>query len=181
MTEPDTTSGQAEAAARRVDYARNLLLHSRDELRFADAKASSLFTIISAAIGIAAGACIALSWSPAQLSAWAAILSWVVLVLALLSVVMTGAAIYPRTGPGPGVSRPTDHVIYFGDVARYSSVETLQAALDRSAGDEYRLIGQELLAVSKIAAVKYRLLAASLWLLLLDSGVALATIFVAVR
>jgi Family of unknown function (DUF5706) len=153
-----------EAQSRKIAYARALLAHGREELRFADAKAASTFAITGTAAGIAAGAAIALSWNPAQQSLPAAALAWVTIGAVVVSLLLTGAAIYPRTRPG--VARSGRGVTYFGDVARCDDISALHLALDFSATEEYALLTEELLTVSRIAANKYRLIGASQWALL---------------
>lgn len=173
MTEA-TVPSSPTATTTGIGQARTLLGHSREELRFVDTKASLLFTIIGVVVGVTASAAVALSWNPIRLGLPIAVLSWVAIVAALVSVLMIGAAIYPRTELR--VVEPISRVAYFADVARYDDVTTLRAALDRSAVEEYELLIEELLAVSRIAVIKYRLISRSLWALLLSGGTACAAI-----
>jgi hypothetical protein len=153
-----------EARSGKIVYARVLLAHGREELRFADAKAASMFAITGTAAGIAAGAGVGLPWNPAQKSLPAAVLAWAALGAVVVSLLLTAAAIYPRTRPG--VARSGRRVAYFGDVARCDDISALRLALDFSTTEEYALVTEELLTVSRIAANKYRLISTSQWALL---------------
>jgi hypothetical protein len=175
MTPPTPTQTTASDT---TTFARVLLAHGRDELRFADTKASSLFAITGAVAGIAAGAAVTLSWNPARLALPVAVLSWAAIGAIVVSVLLTGAAAYPRTRAG--AKRDAGRVAYFGDVARCSDAGALRQALSRSAGEEYTLLTEELLAVSRTVAVKYRLIRASQWVLLIGCFAAVVAFLISV-
>lgn len=144
-------------AADVTEYAERLLATTRDELRFADAKAAIVFTVISLATAVAVT-------SDTRPRGLYPILSWFAAGSLIASCLLSAAAVYPRVNRTTR-SRPP-HVAYFGDIARFSTRAELEAALRGSADVKHEVICQELLEVSRIALTKHRLIACSLWFML---------------
>lgn len=154
-----------------LPWARILLGQAREELRAADAKATALFGIVGTAVSVVVGAAVALSWTPAELPLAPALCWWVAAVSAVGSIILSGAALYPRVRPARASG---DKLLNFADVALSSDADAVRAQLDRVGADEYELLCGQLLAVSRIARTKYRLIVVSLWLLALTVAAAAA-------
>ncbi|MGH8931048.1 MAG: Pycsar system effector family protein [Egibacteraceae bacterium] len=167
MTRPDR-----EVQARVIPYAERLLATTREELHRADAKASIVFASASAVIVTLMAATLAGGWSPARLAGSRALLWWAGAAVACAAVVLMGAAVYPR-GASARYSGPP--LAFYGDVARFADPAALRSALERSAPRELEQLVDQLMRVSRIVRLKYRLLAFSMWALLLSaSGCGLA-------
>lgn len=166
MTQPDTAGCPDREAerARVVQYAERLLATTREELHRADTKASIVFASASAVIVTLMAATLAGGWSPARLVGPRALLWWAGTAVAGVAVVLMGAAVYPR---GPGTGRNGPPLTFYGDAARFADATALRAALERSATRELEQLADQLMRVSRIVGIKYRLLALSMWALLL--------------
>lgn len=152
--------------ARVVQYAERLLTTGREELHRADTKVSIIFASASAVIVTLMAAALAGGWSPTRLAGPPVLLWWVSTAIAFLAVVLMSATLYPRTRR-PGRSGPP--ITFYGDVARFQDPKALRAALERSATHEFEQLIDQVMQVSRIVELKYRLLAMSMWALLISA------------
>jgi hypothetical protein len=105
-------------------------------------------------------------WSPAHLVGPLLALWWVSMAVAGVAVVLMGAALYPRTrGTGCSITP----IAFYGDVEQFTDPRALRAALEQSAMCELEQLIDQLMRVSGIVGLKYRLLALSMWALLISA------------
>ncbi|MGH8905552.1 MAG: Pycsar system effector family protein [Egibacteraceae bacterium] len=161
-----TEAAEQPDRTRAVAYAERLLATGREELHRVDTKASILFASASAVIVTFMAASLAGGWSPTRLAGPRLLLWWAGTAVACVAVVLMGAALYPRTR-GTGHGDPP--ITFYGDVARFADSTALRAALERSADREFEQLTDQLMRVSQLVGLKYRLLAMSMWALLISA------------
>lgn len=130
-----------------------LLLDIRAEITRADTKATVLVGVLGTTAGALGALLTGRGWSPALLSAPAALLWWTSAVshlVALLSALLAVVPRYGRTRWAPG--RP---LTYFGDVRRAARVGQLTAALTEAEHDPRPGLLLALTETSAIAARKH--------------------------
>lgn len=138
----------------KVEYARQLLAETREEVARADAKASLLFSAFGVVISAVSAVLIADDWSPFQLNNRVEWLWWAGASLSGIALFLLGWAVLPRV---THVDH-RDRLYYFGHVAEYGKDFDGFAKRFESASDEmwHRTVDQ-IWAVSKIAKRKYLL------------------------
>jgi hypothetical protein len=143
--------------------AKTLLAETREELVRADAKATPLLGVNGILVAAVLAGVIAGNFSPSDLSCWAEPLFWFGAAAVLLAEALLCAAVFPRVGHPQNSPSPVPPR-YFGDVARIDSCEQLAKALEQEEDAAERALN-ELFALSRVAVMKYRLIAAALFAL----------------
>lgn len=149
---------------------RELLSESREEVSRADGKASMLLSALTVAAGVVAAALLAGSWSPNRLEQPFRALWWISLVFVAAGSVTLGLAVWPRLRhhlDGASAS-------YFDEIALLGDVASVKAALEKTDASARTLT--QLVAISKIARRKYKLIRWAMALL----AIALVLILLAV-
>ena len=117
----------AQSASRvddKLEYARQLLLETREELARADAKASLLFSafgVIATAVG---AVLIADDWSPFHLHNCVEWIWWSGVLLSTAAFFLLGLAVIPRIKH----STHEERLYFFGHVAEYKTFESFKTA-----------------------------------------------------
>lgn len=130
----------------------DLLAEARTEVVHADHKAS----LVLAALGIGFSAflagLLASNWDPSMLDEFGEVLWWSGAASALGAVATAALAVWPRTG-----NRKLDRPIYYwGQAARFDSVESLAKRLDEEPPDRRRRVRDQLWHVSRLVSKKYQ-------------------------
>ena len=136
------------------DYLESLLAEARVEVGYADHKASMVLAALGIGFSALLGGLYASSWEPSDFPLAGTILWWAGAVVALASVAAAALAVWPRIGDE---SISAERPIYFwGQVARVDSVEALTEEFERNKPDPKRRTVDQLHALSKLVARKYR-------------------------
>lgn len=151
-----------------VRYARQLLADAREERALADQKASVLFAAVWAVAGIVVAIAISRQWSPLGLGLVPAVLCCAGAVSVTASVVLLGAAVYPRLGRRPTRNGAT--VSSFREIARCENPSAVRRAVEQSSAYELDGLSEQLLNLGRLTCVKYGCIQAALWLLGLSIG-----------
>jgi hypothetical protein len=153
--------GVADGSSRDVAaFARRLLDETREEILRADGKVSILFGAVVVASGIIVGSVTASGWNPRRLDAAAQSCWWVGTALAALSLLLLGAAVYPKIklrASADGAAR------YFGDLARCRTTAEATAMVGAGSRD---VVGRDIGQARVLAGIvvrKYRLTRLALW------------------
>lgn len=147
-----------------VAYVTRLFTTAREELHRADTKAAILLAGSTAVVAALLSASISGGWSPTRLGGAFVMVWWASTLAAGVAVALLAAAIYPRirrTGTSPPATA------YFADIAAYTDIAALRTALPRSAAQEFEETLTQLWRISRIVLVKYRLIVAGMWTLLI--------------
>ena len=161
-----TPSPQASALAK------ELLGEAREELARADGKASILFAITGIVIAAVLTGFIAGTWKPSALSAGSEAAWWCGAALVSASVVLLGAAVYPRLGR----SDPGGRVTYFEHVRHYPDHTALVAALERESNSDGARTIEQLAAISYLVHRKYVLIQLALWALAFGAAICVSSV-----
>lgn len=126
-----------------------MLAEARTEVSSADQKASIILAALGIGFGVVLGGLLAGDWTPSDQGAgeWA---WWVSAALALLSVVVAAAAVWPRYS-----KRASGVIHYWGDVARLSSAEDLSKELNTTPPIQRQRTLDQLWHLSRIVVAKY--------------------------
>lgn len=167
---PDGSRAQAgnraslEAGESVLDYLKDLLTETREELTRADNKASLLLAAVGVVVGALIGGFVSSKWTPLNLNGAVQWLWWFGVASAATGVFSIAAAVYPRIyqhgTPHPGVPA------YYGHVASYRDIGQFRRALKDLPSAQERLVNQ-IFVLSRIVRRKYALLRRGLWCLLL--------------
>lgn len=152
------TTREPSMVTKPIDEAERLLRSAREELARADSKASTIFAVSGIAVGAILAAVFGKQWHPSMLkSVGYEIVWWVGAGLLGIGLVLLGSSIYPRLNRAeaspPGVQ--------FGDFHRLDPLSLLKA-LEEAARDPMAVRISELLNISRIVQVKYRLVRAGI-------------------
>ena len=133
-----------------------MLAEARVEVSYADHKASMVLTALGIGFGAVTGGLLAGDWKPSDQGggefAW-----WVGAILALLSVVIAAAAVWPRY-PRRGKS---SELFYWRDVASLATYEDFVKQIGGRPPSDPSRTQHQLWELSKIVATKYRLIRAA--------------------
>jgi Family of unknown function (DUF5706) len=141
-------------ASEDVNVEQIMLDEARIEVSYADHKASMVLAALGIGLGAVLGGVVAGDWKPADQDGLGEPVWWVGGALAVLSVVLAAGAVWPRYSR----HRAGDGVYYWGDVAKFKSVDQLSQHLDVAApapGDRTR---HQLWELSRIVSKKYALI-----------------------
>jgi hypothetical protein len=154
-----------------------LLADAREERALADQKASVLFAAVGTVTGIAVAIAVSRQWSPSVLDLVPAVLWWMGAGAIIGSVVLLGAAVYPRLGPRP--LRNGSTVTSFREIAHCDDPIVVRRAVTESLRSELDGLSVQLLILGRLTSAKYACIRAALWLLVLAVALlALATVAV---
>lgn len=134
-------------------YARQLLVETREELARADAKASLLFSafgLISSAVG---AILIADDWSPFQLKNSVEWMWWAGAAASVFALLLLAFAVIPRIKHATHKER----LYFFGHVAEYKTCDGFKKAFSEKAPDLYERTLDQVWVISRIAKRKYTL------------------------
>lgn len=148
MTSPATTP---DPRLDKIEYARQLLAETREEVSRADAKASLLFSAFGVVTSAVAAVLVADDWSPFDLNNCIEWLWWFGAGLALIALLLLGWAVLPRI-------THVDHrerLFFFGHVAEYEDFERFSKAFDAAATTSWERTVDQIFVESKIAKRKY--------------------------
>lgn len=123
----------------------------------ADTKASTLAATATAVVAI-----LAQRGGPAVHGPWAALLFTSGALVWAAGIALLATAIFPRFGRA---GAPSDRLVFFNDFPRSFDHEALRSLTVASRADRERLMLAQAHALSRIAAVKYRLIRAGMLLL----------------
>lgn len=166
MTSPPTSPDPQRG---KVEYARQLLAETREEVARADAKASLLFSAFGVVVSAVGAVLLADDWSPFQLNNCVEWLWWLGAGLVVIALFLLGWAVLPRI-------THVDHkerLFFFGHVAEYGGFKEFSGAFESASSAAWDRTLDQIWAVSKIAKRKYLLTRRSM-LTFLVAGVALA-------
>lgn len=117
--------------------------------------------MVLAALGIGFGAVLggvlAGDWAPSTLTSWGEPIWWLGAGAALASVIAAALAVWPRLGAGGA-----DRVHYWGDVAKFATLEELASSLDEHPIDSGGRTRQQMWELSRIVNRKYALVRAAI-------------------
>jgi hypothetical protein len=133
-----------------------ILSEAREEVGYADHKASMVLASLGIGFGALIGGFFAGSWRPSSLVTWGEVLWWAAVGVAGVSVVLAASAVWPRyRRPEP---EDVETIHYWGDVAAFDSLEALSAHLrDSPIGADHRT-REQMWQLSRIVSTKYRLI-----------------------
>ncbi|WP_182906537.1 Pycsar system effector family protein [Microbispora sp. H13382] len=146
-------------------HADRVFREAREELARADAKAQVLLGTVGVGLGAVAAGLLAGSWSPFDLSNAVEWLWWLGVAAAVVVLVCLSAAVYPRRGKPSAGDRGM--VFYFDDALRFPAGQQLADALRDASTTALAGVADEIGRVSRIVALKYRLVRWGFWLSLL--------------
>jgi MFS family permease len=141
---------------------------TREELNKADAKATTLTSIVGLILGAFLAGAIAGDFTPQRFSDGIEWLFWTGVVLASAAEVALCLAVFPRRKP----KGSKEELEYFAQVAQFKTIETFKAAL-LEAGNEFERLASQVYVLSKIVVHKYTLIRMAL--LMLAAGVLCCT------
>lgn len=150
---------EAHPTEEALEYAKELLAKSREELVRADTKASLLLAASGIAIGALLNGLLGGKWSPSDLDNKIEWLWWLGVVAAAVAVCSLASAIYPRTrraGAKPAL------VAYYGDVVLLPRSE-LEDAMRVTPSRINAALVDQVYQVALIVDRKYRLIRTALW------------------
>jgi hypothetical protein len=151
------------SAGERERFAKDLLDRAREEIAYAENKASILLAGVLAATG---GVCAAIGgghWAVLRQPAWIEVPFWIAAVATVGAITGLAWGIYPRIAPRD-VTRPPS-VGFFGDVAAMGSAAQLRGLLLDPAMTVFDTWVDQVWQTSLIADRKYRLIRWSIRLL----------------
>lgn len=143
-----------------LEYARALLVSSREELVRADTKAALLLAASGIAIGALLNGLLGGKWSPSDLNSWVEWLWWLGIASTVVAIVSLASAIYPRTkrfGVKPSL------VAYYGDVVLLSREELAATIMAATPAKINSALFDQIYQVSLIVSRKYKLFRIALW------------------
>ena len=158
--EKTSSSAPSNEATRLAEV---ILEHTREDLTKADTKASILFAVVGVVVGALVASSAASGWTPNRFHGAPRVFIISALVSIMCAITLLGAAIYPRIRVRSG-----DRVTFFGQVVSYGSPEALQDALNAEVSQAWPRATEQLLELSKITLLKYRLIQGSVWFLALS-------------
>lgn len=138
---------------RRHGVERVLLQEARSEVSLADHKASMVLAALGIGFGALLGGFLAGDWDPSSLEGARQAAWWFGALLALSSVALAAAAVWPRFG----VPKQPGQVTYWGEVAAYKTEEAFREAPDDRFGSIESRTQSQLWDLASIVATKYRL------------------------
>ncbi len=155
----------------RSAYLGNLLDEAREEVGYADHKASIILAALGIGFSAVLGGMLASDWSPSDLGGWSQLFWWLSAVLAGLSVLASSLAVWPRLGnPSPGRG-----IFYWGQVARFASKQEFSKAIEMLQPSFEERTKDQLWELARIVTKKYRWIRRSMVLFSISiSGFALA-------
>lgn len=134
----------------------SMLAEARTEVSYADHKASMVLAALGIGFGAVVGGLLAGSWTPSAQGdgefAW-----WLGACLALLSVAFAAGAVWPRYSG----RKNSGDLFYWGQVSAVTSFEELSKMLDAEPLPPGARTRHQLWELSKIVAMKYRLIRAA--------------------
>ncbi|WP_128817862.1 Pycsar system effector family protein [Streptomyces sp. S063] len=137
------------------DNAHSLLVHSREEVNRADAKASLLLAASGIGLGAVLSAILGGDWVPFQLNNRFEWIWWIGTALSLFGVIGLGFAVFPRTRRS--VEPQTPSIAYFRDVAT-NKKEDLESLIKATLASPKMPVLDQLYEVSRVANIKYELI-----------------------
>jgi MFS family permease len=133
---------------------------TREELAKADAKATTLTSIVGLILGALLAGAIAGDFSPQQFSNRVEWLFWTGVGLALAAEIALCSAIFPRIES----MESREALLYFGHVAQFETRERFRSAL-LNADTEFERLTDQVYVLSKTVVRKYGLIRLGLFLL----------------
>ncbi len=134
-----------------------MLQHTREDLAKADTKANILFAVVGIVAGGLFASALSDKWTPVELTFPAEAVAWLAILALLAALVLLGLAIFPRIKV-----RSPRRLTFFGQVRTIATVAELEDELEREASRTENRDAEQLLTLSKIAWIKYRLIQAAL-------------------
>lgn len=146
-----------------LNYLRDLLSETREELTRVDNKASVLLAAVGIVLGALIGGLTGSAWTPLSLNGAIQWLWWVGTAAGSVGVFSIAATVYPRIYQRriqyPGA------IAYYGHLVVYRDITEFQHALSYPPSSRERLVNQTFV-LSAIVRRKYTLLRQGLWCLL---------------
>jgi len=128
-----------------------LLIEARQEVGYADGKASFVLAALSIGFSALLAGVLSNNWRPSDLEGLIEVVWWLASVAAVVSVGFASAAIWPRLGDTSD-DRP---IYYWGQVAKLGSADELSTRLDKQPPGETARTRDQLWALSKLVYRKY--------------------------
>lgn len=140
------------------DLGAQLLAETRDEIGRADSKAFTMLAAVVVVAGLFASAILSGTWSPRKLAIASEVLWWLGTAAFGAGIVLLSLVIYPSIDTK--TRRPS--ISHFAQMRYFARSEELQRAIERGARDQLPRVSGQLLALSKLAARKYKLTSLSI-------------------
>lgn len=166
VTSPVTTP---DPRLDKVEYARQLLAETREEVARSDAKASLLFSAFGVVTSAVAAILIADDWSPFDMDNAFEWLWWVGVVLSGVALLVLGLAVIPRVQNTDGQVS----LYFFGHVAGYKRFHDFEKSFEGASTKWWDRTLNQIWVESRIARRKYRLTKWSMWLFACSVGLLL--------
>jgi hypothetical protein len=148
MTSPPTTP---DVRLDKVEYARQLLAETREEVARADAKASLLFGAFGVVSSAVAAILVTDDWSPFQLPNRVEWMWWIGAALASSALLLLGGAVIPRMTHVEQAGR----LYYFGHIAEFDDFDKFRAEFDVASTNMWERMLDQIWVESRIAKRKY--------------------------
>jgi hypothetical protein len=135
----------------RLDYLRQLLAETREEVARADAKASLLFSAFGVVTSAVAAILVADDWSPFDLHNGIEWVWWLGAAVAGAALLLLGMAVVPRISHGSS----KENLYFFAHVAEHATLRELDQQLAVASLDSWKRTVDQLWTVSRVAHRKY--------------------------
>jgi hypothetical protein len=135
------------------EMAQRMLDEARADVVHADQKSSVLLAALGIGFGAVLGGQLSGGWDSSCLSAGSEILWWVGVAGAVLSVVASAFAVWPRYKID---DQPKYGVTYWGHAGAFDSPKALQKALERQDVTDMARTSHQLWSLSRVVLKKYR-------------------------
>lgn len=131
----------------------SILAEARNEVAYADQKASMVLAALGVGFGAALGGLFASDWSPDELPALGECAWWFGVLLAAASVFFASWAVWPRTH----IDQHETAIYYWGHVARYKTLAELDEALASTTLNQDDRTRHQMWELCRIVRRKYEL------------------------
>lgn len=128
-----------------------LLEEAREEVGYADHKASLILAALGIGFSVVLGGLFASDWDPTKLSGFVETLWWVATGVAVYAVFAAASAVWPRLGD----SSRRDELYYWGQVAQYDTADAFAKAVDGLSPDPEKRTADQVWQLSGIVKTKY--------------------------
>lgn len=142
-----------------LDVERVMLEETRDDVKHADQKASTLLATLGVGFSLLISAQLQMDWNLHEISVLKAVALWTGIALGLSSVACAAAAIWPRFSVKKSSATA---VTYWGHIASLRSVRDLGRELDRRPPRDSLRVRHQLWSLSRLVVLKYRFVRAAL-------------------
>lgn len=161
----------------RASTAEAMLSEARADVVHADQKASVLLVALGVGFSAVLGGQLAGDFDSSAFTICGQWVWWIGVALAVTAVSAAALAVWPRYRLD---DRPQFGITYWGHVASFKSLESLETALKDQDRDDARRVAHQLWRLSKLVLLKYRLVRAGL-ILGSAAGLALAIAAIVIR